>query len=61
MLHFGLTILTYRVSIEPMISTFKCFNTETLFIGRRVARFVNIEKEIDHAREIPYPPQEKSC
>ena len=26
-----------------MISTFKCSDTETLFNGRRVARFVNIE------------------
>ncbi len=38
-----MTILTPPVSIGSMISTFKCSDTETLFNGLRVARFVHIE------------------
>ena len=36
-------LLTHLVSIESMISTFKCSDTEALFNGTRVARFVNIQ------------------
>jgi toxin HigB-1 len=38
-----LTALTHLVSIGSMISTFKCSDTEALFNGMRVARFVNIQ------------------
>lgn len=38
-----MTILTNSVSIGFMISTFKCSETERLFHGLRVPRFVNIE------------------
>jgi proteic killer suppression protein len=36
-------MLTRLVSIGSMISTFKCSDTEALFNGTRVARFVNIQ------------------
>jgi len=38
-----LTLLTYVVTI-PMIESFKCADTEALHEGKRIARFVNIER-----------------
>lgn len=39
-----LTMLTDSVNIVNMIQNFQCKDTEALFIGKRVARFVNIER-----------------
>ena len=39
-----MTILTLRDSILPVIESFKCRDTEALFNGKRIARFVNIER-----------------
>lgn len=36
-----MTALRYALD---MIKTFKCKDTESLFLGRRVSRFVNIER-----------------
>jgi proteic killer suppression protein len=38
-----LTLITPRITIELVILTFKCADTEALSHGRRVRRFVNIE------------------
>ena len=38
-----MTLLTHDVTIDPVILTFRCADTETLANGKRVKRFRSIE------------------
>ena len=38
-----LILVTGSVTIQPMIQSFKCSDTEALFAGKRIARFANFE------------------
>jgi proteic killer suppression protein len=38
-----LTLITYGVTISPVIKSFKCADTQSLSKGDRVKRFANIE------------------
>lgn len=39
----GLILITDTVTIQAMIQSFKCSDTEALFAGKRIARFANFE------------------